>query len=172
MRSKSLAALAVGAVAVLGAAGCGSSSDNSSSSSASATNSTKSASGAAATPAVVVSTATVNNSDIGKKPVLVDSKGRTLYLFEKDKGGKSSCSGACAQVWPPLTGTATAAKGASSSKLSTTKRSDGTTQVVYGVWPLYYYVGDKKPGDANGNDLTQFGAQWYAVTPAGAKASG
>jgi predicted lipoprotein with Yx(FWY)xxD motif len=110
-----------------------------------------------------------NNPKLGK--ILVDSKGMTLYLFKKDKGGKSSCSGACAEVWPPLTtsGAPKPQNGAEASLLSTTKRDDGSTQVVYNNWPLYTYVSDTKPGDAKGNDFEQFGAEWYALTPAGEK---
>jgi predicted lipoprotein with Yx(FWY)xxD motif len=104
-------------------------------------------------------------------PVIVDSKGSTLYDFHKDKGTKSSCYGECAKVWPPLlTGSEPQAAGAvSASKLGTTRRSDGTTQVTFGGHPLYTYVEDTKPGDVNGNDFSSFGAQWYALQPSGAE---
>jgi predicted lipoprotein with Yx(FWY)xxD motif len=110
-----------------------------------------------------------DNPKLGK--ILVDSRGFTLYNFEKDKGGKSSCFDACAAAWPPLivSGEPKAQNGAEASKLSTTDRSDGGTQVVYNGWPLYTYEGDTKPGDTTGNDLEQFGAEWYALTPAGEK---
>ncbi len=108
-----------------------------------------------------------DNPELGK--IIVDSKGITLYNFEKDKGGKSSCFNACAAAWPPYTvsGQPKAEDGAQASLLSTTERSDGSTQVVYNGWPLYTYVGDSKPGDTTGNDVDQFGAEWYALTPAG-----
>jgi predicted lipoprotein with Yx(FWY)xxD motif len=111
-----------------------------------------------------------DNAKLGE--ILVDSEGFTLYNFEKDKNGKSSCEGACAAAWPPYTvsGEPKAEDGAEASKLSTTRRSDGSTQVVYNGWPLYTYVGDSKPGDTTGHDLDQFGAEWYALTPAGVKA--
>jgi predicted lipoprotein with Yx(FWY)xxD motif len=101
--------------------------------------------------------------------IIVDSKGLTLYDFHKDKGGKSSCYGACAGAWPPLMteGEPKAEAGAMSSKLGTTKRNDGTMQVTYAGWPLYTYAGDKGPGEANGNDFSQFGAQWYTLHPNG-----
>jgi predicted lipoprotein with Yx(FWY)xxD motif len=112
-----------------------------------------------------------DNSKLGK--IIVDSQGNTLYYFLKDKqnGGSSACSGACAQVWPPYTasGSPKGENGASASMLGTISRSDGSKQVTYNGWPLYTYVGDKKPGDTNGNDLEQFGAEWYALTPAGQK---
>jgi predicted lipoprotein with Yx(FWY)xxD motif len=101
--------------------------------------------------------------------VLVDSEGRTLYDFHKDKGSKSACSGACASAWPPLLteGQPQAQGGAQAGMLGTTKRSDGTVQVTYNGWPLYTYVGDQKPGEATGNDVKAFGAQWYALQPNG-----
>jgi predicted lipoprotein with Yx(FWY)xxD motif len=121
----------------------------------------------ASTGPAVVSVA--NNPKLGS--ILVDSKGNTLYYFLKDKGGKSACNGACAGVWPPYTtgGSPQAEKGAQSSMLGTTKRTDGGTQVTYNNFPLYTYTGDNKPGDTNGNDFEQFGAEWYALTPAGGK---
>jgi predicted lipoprotein with Yx(FWY)xxD motif len=174
IRSKLVAPGAAIAVLALIAAGCGSSSnDNSTSASGGGggsygtgipkTTSTASTGGAAA----VVSVA--DNPKLGK--ILVDSKGNTLYYFLKDKQGgtTSTCSGACASVWPPVT-TSSAPKGengAQASKLGTIKRSDGSTEVTYNGWPLYTYASDTKPGDAKGNDLKQFGATWYALTPAG-----
>ena len=107
-----------------------------------------------------------DSSKLGQ--ILVDGDGNTLYLFEKDKGGKSACYGACASVWPPYAGGKPKAEGgAQSGQLGTTERSDGGTQVTYAGFPLYLYVGDKAPGDVNGNDFEQFGAEWYAVTPEG-----
>ncbi len=101
--------------------------------------------------------------------VLVDSEGRTLYDFHKDKGSKSACYSACAEAWPPLLteGDPQAQGPADRSMLGTTKRKDGTLQVTYNGWPLYTYVGDQKPGEANGNDVKAFGAQWYALEPNG-----
>jgi predicted lipoprotein with Yx(FWY)xxD motif len=169
--------------AVLAIAGCGSSSDSSSSGGAygggggesTAAESAESGGGAYAPPsggssetaaagsgeAANVSLASVG--DLGK--VLVDSKGFTLYDFHKDKGGKSACSGACAEAWPPLitSGAPTPGNGANGSMLGTVERTDGTTQVTYDGHPLYTFVGDKKPGEGNGNDVTAFGGQWYAL---------
>lgn len=106
-------------------------------------------------------------------PVLVDSKGFTVYDFHKDKGTTSSCYGGCAKVWPPVTteGAPQTGEGAMSSKLGTTKRKDGTTQVTYAGHPLYTYVADKKPGEANGHDFSSFGAQWYALKSNGEEAA-
>jgi predicted lipoprotein with Yx(FWY)xxD motif len=100
---------------------------------------------------------------------LVDGHGRTLYLFQKDKTARSTCSGACATDWPPLltAGKAKGSGGARKALLGTTKRSDGTTQVTYKGHPLYTYIGDTKAGDTNGQGVSAFGARWYAVGPAG-----
>jgi predicted lipoprotein with Yx(FWY)xxD motif len=102
---------------------------------------------------------------------LVDSKGRTLYLFEKDKTTKSTCYGSCAQGWPPLltSGKPKAAGGAKASRLSTTKRRNGQRQVTYKGHPLYYFFGDKKAGQTKGQGLDAFGAKWYVVAPSGKK---
>ena len=112
-------------------------------------------------------TVQVRRTGLGK--ILVDSRGRTLYLFKKDTGGKSSCSGSCAVNWPPLlaTGRPTAGSGIKASKLGTTRRSNGKTQVVYNRHPLYRFIGDEKPGNTNGEGLTAFGARWFVVSPAG-----
>ena len=106
--------------------------------------------------------------------VLVDSNGMTLYDFHKDKGTTSSCYGPCAEGWPPMLteGEPTVGNGASSSKLGTTERKDGTMQVTYAGHPLYTFVEDKKPGEANGNDVSAFGGQWYALKGSGEEAGG
>jgi len=106
--------------------------------------------------------------------VLVDSNGMTLYDFHKDKGTTSSCYGPCAEGWPPMLteGEPTVGNGASSSKLGTTGRKDGTMQVTYAGHPLYTFVEDKKPGEANGNDVSAFGGQWYALKGNGEEAGG
>jgi predicted lipoprotein with Yx(FWY)xxD motif len=103
--------------------------------------------------------------------VLVDGQGRTLYLFEKDKPGGSSCDGACASVWPPLTtrGKTVARGDATAAKLGTVKRADGTTEVTYAGHPLYTYAGDAHPGDLKGQGLDQFGAEWHVLAPSGDK---
>jgi predicted lipoprotein with Yx(FWY)xxD motif len=109
------------------------------------------------------------SSDLGK--ILVDAQGRTLYLFEADKGAMSACDGACASVWPPLTtkGKPSAATGLPASKLGTTKRSDGSTEVTFNGHPLYTYAGDSAPGQTSGQGIDGFGAEWYALSAAGNK---
>jgi predicted lipoprotein with Yx(FWY)xxD motif len=112
----------------------------------------------------------VAETKLGK--VLVGLEGRTLYLFTKDKAGTSMCTGACATAWPPaLTlGAPTAGTGVKPELLKTIKRDDGMTQVVYNGHPLYYYAKDEKAGDVKGQDVKDFGGEWYAVTPEGKKA--
>ncbi len=101
--------------------------------------------------------------------ILVDSKGITLYDFPKDKGTTSSCYGACAALWPPLTtkGKPIAGRGVRASLLGTTKRKDGKLEVTYNHHPLYYFVSDRKPGQTTGQGLNQFGAPWWVLSPAG-----
>jgi predicted lipoprotein with Yx(FWY)xxD motif len=134
--------------------------------------------GATATPALPKTTsgraATVGVATTGLGKILVDSKGRTLYLFEKDAGTRSACTGACATDWPPLraNGKPTVGAGASASMVGTAARSDGASQVTYNGHPLYHYVEDRKPGEINGQGVTAFGAEWFALSPEGNKLSG
>ncbi|MGZ4357909.1 MAG: COG4315 family predicted lipoprotein [Gaiellaceae bacterium] len=124
------------------------------------------ASSGAATAAPRIAAA---SSSLGR--ILVDGRGHTLYLFAKDKGGKSACAGQCAGFWPPLIASAkpVAAAGAKTSLLGTTKRPDGRLQVTYNHHPLYTFVKDAQRGQTTGEELDAFGAEWYAVSPAGAK---
>ena len=121
---------------------------------------------AAGTAGTVVSTAT---SHLGR--ILVNSRGHTLYLFGKDRNGKSACSGKCATFWPPLiaTGKPRAAAGTKASMLGTTKRADGRLQVTYNHHPLYGFAKDTKKGQTNGEGVIAFGGQWFVVSPAGAR---
>jgi predicted lipoprotein with Yx(FWY)xxD motif len=146
------------AIAVV-ATGCGGKTSSSSSSA-------PASSSAAATAGATVA---VKGSKLGA--ILVDGNGRTLYLFEKDKGTTSSCYGACAGGWPPDTtnGASRAGAGVSASLLGTTTRTDGKTEVTYHGHPLYYFAGDLKPGDTNGEGLNAFGAEWYVLSAAGNK---
>jgi predicted lipoprotein with Yx(FWY)xxD motif len=182
-------------VAVLAVAGCGSSSNSSttggsetsassggayggesetSSSSSGRYGGGESSNASAESPPGAESGVAVLTVSNAKKvgPVLVNAKGFTVYDFHKDKGTTSSCYGACAAGWPPVLteGNPTAGEGAMASKLGTTERKDGTTQVTYAGHPLYTFVEDKKPGEANGNDVSAFGAQWYALKGSGEEA--
>ncbi|WP_433173295.1 COG4315 family predicted lipoprotein [Actinoallomurus sp. CA-150999] len=159
-----------------------------------------------AMPSAPAGAAVVNAKKTSLGTILVDGTGKTLYMFEKDKGqgGKSACTGACAKEWPPFvaggaaaspggspgaspggspgaspgespTGSPAASPGGSpgaspsagpgvdASKLSTATRPDGSKQLVYNGWPLYYYDQDKAPGDMKGQGVTSYGAPWYVV---------
>ena len=124
------------------------------------------ASQAAPAKGPLVSTA---STSLGR--ILVDARGHTLYLFGKDRNGKSACSGACAKAWPPLIATAKprAGAGAKASLLGTIKRADGRRQVTYNHHPLYTFINDTKKGQTNGEGLNAFGGTWDALSAAGAK---
>ncbi len=149
-----LAAAAAVPLVALAVAGCGSNNDNTQ------TATVKSASG---------SSGTVRVADSGLGKILVDSQGKTLYLFAQDTGTKSTCSGGCATTWPPLraSGKPTAGSGVKASLIGTTPRSDGKAQVTYNGHPLYGYEGDSQPGDINGQGINAFGARWYVLSQTG-----
>ena len=167
MRMSPVARLATGvggaaAVAVLAAA-CASGGGSSSSSPAAAGGGASSA-GASGSGSTVITTASSSGGAF-----LVDGSGRAVYLWVKDTGNASSCAGACAGAWPPVTatGTVTASGSATASDLGTFTRSDGTKQVTYDGHPLYYYAGDSGAGMASGQGSDSFGAKWWLVSPSG-----
>jgi predicted lipoprotein with Yx(FWY)xxD motif len=126
------------------------------------------ATGVAAPPRAASKAATVSVRTTKLGRVLVDGSGRTLYLFEKDKGGKSACAGACATGWPPLMTSAKpkAGHGIQAKLLGTTRRASGT-QVTYSGHPLYAFAGDSQAGQTNGEGSKAFGAAWYVLAPNG-----
>jgi predicted lipoprotein with Yx(FWY)xxD motif len=142
-----LVAVLIAAVAVI--AGCGSSSSTSSASSSS---------GGAST----VKVAKIS----GYGSALVNSSGKSIYLLSTDPAGSSKCTGSCAKTWIPVTvsGSPSAGSGVDSSKLSTFKRSDGTTQVAYDKHALYTFTGE---GATSGEGQASFGGVWYLVAPSG-----
>jgi predicted lipoprotein with Yx(FWY)xxD motif len=109
----------------------------------------------------------LGRSNLGR--IIVDSHGRTLYLFARDKRGKSTCYGTCASYWPPLItrGKPRASSGARSELVGTTRRKDGKLQVSYHGHPLYRFFGDGGAGQITGEGLNDFGGRWYAVSAAG-----
>jgi predicted lipoprotein with Yx(FWY)xxD motif len=128
--------------------------------------------GAAATeaPAVAGAATVALGEDDTLGSFLVDDKGMTLYLFTKDSPNTTVCYEKCAVAWPPLltTGDTVAGEGVDASLLGTTNRTDGTVQVTYNGWPLYYYEKDKAPGDVTGQDV---GGVWYVVSAEGNQVS-
>jgi predicted lipoprotein with Yx(FWY)xxD motif len=163
MISSRKASLALKVGAPLAAAGILAAACSSSGGSSGSSNSAPSATGGS------TSTATVNVRTSNGTTFLTDKAGRSLYLFGSDSKTTSTCTGACATAWPPLTATTapTAGAGAKASDLSTITRSDGTKQVTYAGHPLYSFSGDKAAGQINGEGSTAFGAPWYVVSPAG-----
>ena len=156
-RLKLLTGFAAVPVVALVIAGCGGGSSSSSNA-------------AAATPKTTggqPATVGVASTDLGS--VLVNTDGRTLYVFQKDSGAQSSCSGPCAMEWPALTanGKPTAGTGVNAGMLGTSHRSDGGTQVTYNGHPLYTFSGDSQSGDTNGQGLTDFGGAWHVVSANG-----
>jgi len=127
---------------------------------------------AAAKPTARSATVTIARTGLGR--IIVDGRGRSLYLFEKDMHGRSACSGVCAAYWPPLltNGKSIAIKGAKPSLLGSIRRADGSRQVSYAGHPLYFFSGDTRRGQTNGEGLQDFGAGWYALTPSGTKIDG
>ena len=103
--------------------------------------------------------------------VLVDARGHTLYLFEKDSRGMSACNTACVQYWPALTSRTAprAGSGVKQSMLRLVRQHNGLRQVTYAGHPLYTFVGDKQPGQTTGEGLTNFGGGWYVVAASGQK---
>jgi predicted lipoprotein with Yx(FWY)xxD motif len=169
-----IALLAVGVLALLLAA-CGGSGSSGSTEASSESASSKTSEGEAGgkpvkAPSVEGGTTIVslgNAGDLGM--VLVNSQGMTLYDFRKDQGTESSCYGACEGFWPPLVtkGEPQPSNGTDASLMGTTERKDGSLQVTYAGHPLYTFVEDTKPGEANGNNLDKFGGEWYALSEEG-----
>jgi predicted lipoprotein with Yx(FWY)xxD motif len=147
-----LASAAVTAAA-LSVAACGSSS---SSSSGPASAPSSAASGSA------LSASALKTTTIDGATVLTNTQGFTLYMFAPDTGTASKCNGSCAQIWPPITGRVIAGPGITGT-LGTIKRADGATQATYNGHPLYTYIGDTHPGQANGNNLNLNGGLWHEV---------
>ncbi|MFI5227059.1 MAG: hypothetical protein ACHQ3P_10335 [Candidatus Limnocylindrales bacterium] len=113
--------------------------------------------------------ATVSTASTSKGTVLAGSTGLTLYTYAKDSMNTSACSGGCATAWPPLTvpaGQAPTAGSGVTGTLATLTRADGTVQVTYNGWPLYYWKGDKAAGDVTGDGVNSF-----AVATPGASAA-
>jgi predicted lipoprotein with Yx(FWY)xxD motif len=165
-------------VALLGVAllvaACGSSS-----SSSTATTTATAASAPAASSTTASSTPAATGVSVGTAKgsagtYLTGAGGKAVYLWVADPMGKSTCAGACAQAWPPLTtmGAPVAGPGVNKSDLGTITRSDGTKQVTYNGHPLYYFAGDTSAGSTTGQGSDGFGAKWWLVTPSGSAITG
>jgi len=106
--------------------------------------------------------ATLKTVKIGGVDVLANADGLTLYWFAPDTSTSSKCFGSCAIYWPPVSGSPAAGPGVTG-KLGTIKRPGGGLQATYDGHPLYTYIGDRGPGQANGNDLDLNGGYWYDI---------
>ncbi|HEY1667861.1 MAG TPA: hypothetical protein VGG54_19420 [Trebonia sp.] len=173
-----LAAAGTAAVA-MSAAACSSSSSSgtaaggaSSSAPASASSAPASAASAPASgSSAAAAGGALKTAQVSGVTVVTNAKGFTLYSFAPDTATTSKCNGACAQIWPPVTGAVTAGPGVTG-KLGTITRSDGSTQATYDGHPLYTYVADTAPGQATGNGLNANGGVWHEVTASGTTAAG
>lgn len=112
-------------------------------------------------------TLSAKSSRYGK--ILFDGRGRVLYAFTKDRRGRSSCYGACAKAWPVYykKGALVTGNGVRPKLVGTTKRHNGRRQIAYAGRPLYYYVGDRKPGRITCQNVVEFGGRWLVVRPNG-----
>jgi predicted lipoprotein with Yx(FWY)xxD motif len=177
VRHPSIFAAATLAIAGLAVAGCGSSGGSSSKTESSGypATSASTASKSAAAPAAAGAGTAIATAHTKLGTILVAGpKHLTVYLFAADTGSSSTCSGACAQVWPPVTttGTPKAEGEAVAADLGTTTRSEGTKQVTYKGHPLYWYVSDSQAGDTTGQGVQSFGAAWWVLSPSGSEITG
>ena len=159
-RTFQLGAATVFAAGLLAA--CGSSSSSSGSQPAAGA-------GAGNSPSAAATALTIESHSGPLGTYLTDGAGKTLYMFASDTSSKSTCSGQCTTYWPPLVEQATPSVSgdATSAKLGTIMRDDGTKQVTYGGFPLYYFTPDTAAGDTKGQGSTAFGAKWWVLNPAG-----
>jgi predicted lipoprotein with Yx(FWY)xxD motif len=112
-------------------------------------------------------TLTVRSSAYGR--VIFDLNGRALYAFTADRRNRSNCSGACLVAWPAyvVTGALRAGPGTNRRLLGSIRRADGRRQATYNGWPLYYYRGDRRPGEIRCQNVDHFGGIWRVVRPGG-----
>lgn len=115
-------------------------------------------------PAAEAATVQVADSSLGE--ILVDADGASLYMFDPDEQGESTCYDDCETAWPPLLVDAdpVAGENVDESLLGTTERTDGTVQVTYNDWPLYYWAQDEAAGDVTGQAVNEV---WWVVGPDG-----
>ncbi len=156
-------------IIVLAAAACGGSAASSTSAPASTPSPAVPAASGGGAAGTAAATLEAHKGSVGT--YLTDAQGHSLYLFGSDSKTASTCSGACATAWPPVTSAsgADAGSGVTASDIGTITRSDGTKQVTYGGHPLYTFTFDTAAGDTKGQGSTAFGAKWWLVTPDGQK---
>src|SRR5262245_47535217 len=170
-RFLALALIALGSLVVLAACGDDDNGNNASSDTTTSTTSGATTTTGGSTTTAAASAATVSVASASFGDHLVDSKGMTLYIWDSDTtAGKSNCTGACADAWPPLmaTGTPTYGAGLTASMFTTITRDDGSMQLAVNGKPLYLWAADTKPGDTTGQGVNGF----YVVGPNGNKITG
>ena len=118
---------------------------------------------ASSAPAAAASVIVTQNMSLG--PILTDPSGRTLYQFLPEKGGKIVCTGACLPAWPAYLSSNTVAGAGVTGTLGLITRPEGGQQLTYNTWPLYYFVKDTGPDQANGQGIVGFGGKWLVATP-------
>ena len=113
----------------------------------------------------VGATSTVMTGRSAYGAVLFDGHGKALYAFTRDPRRRSTCSGACAAAWPPyvVSGNLRAGVGTRRALVGTTTRPDGGRQLTYAGRPLYYYVGDRNPGEILCQNVLEFGGRWLVM---------
>jgi predicted lipoprotein with Yx(FWY)xxD motif len=159
MRTRYLAVPLIGAAMLLAACGGAASPTAAPATAAPATAAPATAAPASEAPAATGTAVALGDTSLGK--VLVDGKGMTLYVFTPDNGGDSTCYDDCAKSWPVLAGSeAAAGDGLSATDFGTTARKDGSAQITFMGWPLYFFAGDKAAGDVNGQGV---GSKWYVL---------
>lgn len=154
---------AVAGVALLALSGCAAQADAGAGTPSASAATTESSPAPSDSSAASGAGAAVQVGSTSLGDVLVDQAGMTLYMFDKDtQGGPSTCYDQCASAWPPLLtdGAPSAGTGADGGMLGTVERTDGTTQVTYDGWPLYYWAQDTKPGDVNGQGVNEV---WWVL---------
>ena len=165
------ALLTAAAALTFGAAHAGTTATRATTRPANETSTAASTDGRPAGPAVPqarrTTTLRVRNTSFGR--ILVDGKGRALYLFTREPSTKSRCYGQCAVAWPPFyaRGKLRAGSGLDAGKLRSSRRRDGRRIVTYNGHPLYYYVTDRKPGQVTCHNVVEFGGTWLVVNPDG-----
>jgi predicted lipoprotein with Yx(FWY)xxD motif len=166
MRKLTVIATALGSL--LFTAGCGSDGSNSDADTMPRTATVQRDRPAEAASKARTTTVKVRRTRYGR--ILVDGRGRALYLFTREGASKARCYGACADAWPVFyaRGKLRAGSGASQSLVGTTRRRDGRKQATYAGHPLYYYVTDRAPGQVTCQNVTEYGGTWLVVAPSGA----
>jgi predicted lipoprotein with Yx(FWY)xxD motif len=123
----------------------------------------ESAAASESAPAAAAVELAVADNALGK--IITDGDGKTLYMFTPDEAGTPTCYDECAAAWPPLTAddaaSVAAGTGLDASKISVVDRTDGTKQVKFGEYPLYYFANDAAPGDTNGQGVGE--GKWWVV---------